>query len=132
MSEEKPKWKRLSEVLELLNGKSRKSNMAAHLNNAMSLGCMDSSLASTLTSIVMDVPRKSFAIYARLIEKACADGCLYGYNAEMFYSRLVNLIEENDERTKFMKSVLRRVDKEVCGSNIALPPNHPYLNNKGD
>jgi len=124
MSEEKPKWKKLSEIVELL---SNNSGLKESFEKAESLNCMDSTLAYALTGIIQKVPKSGFELYSRLIQKACTEGCLTNYNTEKFYVNLINLIEDNYERIKFLKSVLNTVDKEVCRSDIALPSNHPYL-----
>jgi len=89
---------------------------------------VNSDFASVMDMIIEKVPEESFGIYVTLLERAFSDNSITGYNAEKIYHKVVSLIGEHLARAKFLKSVLRVVDREVCSSiEDALPHDHPYL-----
>lgn len=112
---------------------ARKGQISRCLETAALFQSMHSELAAALTNIVEQVPEESFEVYTRLIKKAFAENSFTNYRANAFYRDLAGLIDKYNGMAGFLKSVLRAVDKEICTSiENPLPPDHPYLNNKGD
>ena len=98
------------------------------LRIAKGLSGVSSEMAYALDSLIEKIPEKSFGAYTPLLQKAFEGNSIPGYRAEKMYYKVIGLIDENIERERFLKSVLRIIDREVCASiKGALPPDHPYL-----